>query len=257
MRCRSRGKVGCQAQGARHGCRWCISRPFLTHPSPASRCTDVRPARGQPRAATQRPLLPTHPRVHHSWWVLSKGAPEVLQTLLAAVPKHYERCYKVHSMRLCVGCCRGCGRRDGVTGNEGLLCSGRPPAAVCVEGTPTDPPQQPVPLLPAALCLRGRPCAGAGLQAAALGPHALRAAPHGARHRRERADVCRWGAGWRPVCTRASCPCARAPYAGSVASKRGLVLCCSPQALPSSARPSRRTASPRCACCASRATSWS
>ncbi|PSC72522.1 putative manganese-transporting ATPase PDR2 [Micractinium conductrix] len=29
-----------------------------------------------------------------SWWVLSKGAPEVLQTLLAAVPKHYERCYK-------------------------------------------------------------------------------------------------------------------------------------------------------------------
>jgi cation-transporting ATPase 13A1 len=30
-----------------------------------------------------------------SWWVLSKGAPETVQRLLAVVPPHYERCYKV------------------------------------------------------------------------------------------------------------------------------------------------------------------
>lgn len=29
-----------------------------------------------------------------AWWVLSKGAPEVVQGLLASVPPHYERCYK-------------------------------------------------------------------------------------------------------------------------------------------------------------------
>ncbi|GAB4817890.1 hypothetical protein N2152v2_004936 [Parachlorella kessleri] len=29
-----------------------------------------------------------------SWWVLTKGAPEVVQGLLATVPSHYERCYK-------------------------------------------------------------------------------------------------------------------------------------------------------------------
>lgn len=30
----------------------------------------------------------------HSWWVLSKGAPEVVQGLLATVPPHYQKCYK-------------------------------------------------------------------------------------------------------------------------------------------------------------------
>lgn len=32
-----------------------------------------------------------------SWWVLMKGAPEVVVTHLAAAPPHYERCYKQHA----------------------------------------------------------------------------------------------------------------------------------------------------------------
>lgn len=39
-----------------------------------------------------------------AWWLLSKGAPEVLQGLLASVPPHYERCYKVGGAR---GACLG------------------------------------------------------------------------------------------------------------------------------------------------------
>lgn len=38
-----------------------------------------------------------------SWWVLSKGAPEVVQGLLATVPPHYERCYKVRQRPGCGG----------------------------------------------------------------------------------------------------------------------------------------------------------
>lgn len=43
-----------------------------------------------------------------AWWVLSKGAPEVVQGLLASVPPHYERCYKVG------GWLAGCTQRGAV-----------------------------------------------------------------------------------------------------------------------------------------------
>ena len=36
-----------------------------------------------------------------SWWVLSKGAPEVVQGMLASVPSHYEKVYKVSEAQTC------------------------------------------------------------------------------------------------------------------------------------------------------------
>lgn len=51
-----------------------------------------------------------------SWWVLSKGAPEVVQGLLATVPPHYQKCYKVRQE----------GSRWGLTHSCGLV-----PSYVC------------------------------------------------------------------------------------------------------------------------------
>lgn len=51
--------------------------------------------------------MPWAPPSDRSWWVLTKGAPEVVQGLLGSVPQHYERCYKVgmHASRVSLLAC--------------------------------------------------------------------------------------------------------------------------------------------------------
>ena len=71
-----------------------------------------------------------------SWWVLSKGAPEVMQGLLAEVPPHYQQCYKVRWRSAAPG------------GSLGLLlaASSQPPQWLPAGSHPTaNPPASPLP----------------------------------------------------------------------------------------------------------------
>ena len=65
-------------------CVW--ERPWLRRRLRPRACLRQRPYPPSPPPAPSPPL--------RSWWVLSKGAPEVVLGLLAAVPPHYERVYK-------------------------------------------------------------------------------------------------------------------------------------------------------------------
>ncbi len=60
----------------------------------------LSPSHPHLRSLKPLPYPPTclpSPQRQCSWWVLTKGAPEAVQKLLAHVPLHYESCYKSHA----------------------------------------------------------------------------------------------------------------------------------------------------------------
>lgn len=339
------GPEGAWTEGSERGIRRAVCWPagHLPHwPPAARRClltTRPRAPAWPATAAPMRPLLPRSPmpRLPHerSWWVLSKGAPEVMQPLLAAVPPHYEACYKVGlDGPVAVGW-GGVHGGSGVRSGQGVGLDSEQPrsqqrlhghhsiaepcpstthffpasasegAGVLAPGI-TDPPAVPSPPLPLSLCCRimqprARACwpsltalrcpppnplppqqkyASEGARVLALAyrqldslmtPSELRHLPRDAaesqltfaggslagRSRRvfHMLDV--------PGCA-ALCPAPQAwrrpsptTEAAHPAHPHLTRPPTPPQALPCSGRPSRRTASPRCACCASRSTSSS